>query len=71
MDNIIRNLEEIELTEAELETIYGAQGELEGLKGIDGLFCRAGTHSINVTGTSAFSSTCSDNFSLLVTVSIA
>ena len=52
MGNIVRDFEEIELSEAELETIYGATGgDMDALKGFDKLFCGAGTHSINVLET--------------------
>ena len=75
MDNIVRNLEEIELTEAELETIYGATqgGATEGLndvKDLDGLFCHTGTHFVNINGTSFFTSTCNDSFILNTTITV-
>ena len=71
MDKIVRNLEEIELTEAELETIYGATGgELDTVKGLDGLFCHTGTHFVNINGTSFFTSTCNDSFILNTTITV-
>ncbi len=76
MDKIVRNLEEIELTEAELETICGATGEcagecgLEKVRGLEGLFGQTGTHTINITGTSFFTSTCNDFCNVLVTVTV-
>jgi hypothetical protein len=46
MDNIVRSFEEIELTEAELDAIYGAQDA----QGIGDLFDRSGTQVV-FTGT--------------------
>ena len=42
MDNIVSSFEEIELTEAELEVIYGAQGIVDVLD----LFSQSGTQVI-------------------------
>ncbi len=42
MDNIVSSFEEIELTEAELEVIYGAQGIMDVLD----LFSQSGTQVI-------------------------
>jgi hypothetical protein len=64
MDNIVRSLEEIELTEAELEVIYGAMEDVDGFKSIDGFFpfFPAGTTHFNIDGTSHFFKECVDNF---------
>jgi hypothetical protein len=42
MDNIVRSFEEIELTEAELDAIYGAQDA----QGVSDLFDHSGTQVI-------------------------
>jgi hypothetical protein len=64
MDNIVRGLEEIELTEAELEVIYGAGLEHEGFEGLNDILCRSGGTSFTFAGTSFFTSTCHDSFSI-------
>jgi hypothetical protein len=52
MDNIVRSLEEIELTEAELEVIYGAAQEtLEHLRTLENIEAAGGTSLVRVTGT--------------------
>ncbi len=55
MDNIVRNFEEIELTEAELEVIYGAQGCVS-LDDVSGLFNMSGTY-VALLGTSTLTTT--------------
>ena len=50
MDNIVRSFEEIELTEAELEVIYGAQ-VYAGLDDVAVLFNESGTYA-TLLGTS-------------------
>ena len=70
MDNIVRGLEEIELTEAELEVIYGAGMENEGFEGLNNILCHGGTTHINFTGTSDFTKTCTDKFSILTTLTV-
>jgi hypothetical protein len=52
MDNIVSSFEEIELTEAELDVIYGAQG----IEDVAELFSQSGTRVV-VAGTSVINTT--------------
>jgi hypothetical protein len=68
MDNIVRSLEEIELTEAELEVIYGAgiDGDIDGFRVLGGI--PSGTTRLNIDGTSFFTATCVDRFFVHTTI---